>query len=134
MDKCSVDVINISVLTSKLLFRRFANHLPAKLMEHLKLFATRLNIPRLIRTCEQQQLYSELTFLYVKYDEYDNALNVMMQHGPDAWEHVRFKDVAVKCSSVDIFYKAISHYLDYHPELLSDLIKASPCQWFCFQH
>jgi hypothetical protein len=28
---------------------------PEKLMEHLKLFGNRLNIPRLIRVCDEQQ-------------------------------------------------------------------------------
>lgn len=30
------------------------------------------------------------------YDEYDNAAMVMMTHSGVAWEHVAFKDVAVK--------------------------------------
>ena len=58
-------------------------------MEHLKLFATRLNVPQLIRVCEELELWRELTFLYVAYDEYDNALGVMITHSPLAWEHVQ---------------------------------------------
>lgn len=58
-----------------------------------------------------------------RYDEFDNALEVMMAHDAAAWEHVRFKDVAVKCSTVDIFYKAIQQYFDYHPDLINDLLK-----------
>ena len=101
----------------------YANHAPAKLMEHLKLFCTRVNIPRLISICDRQMLWRELTFLYEKYDEFDNALDTMMAHDAAAWEHVRFKDVAVKCSTVDIFYKAIQHYFDMHPALVTDLLK-----------
>ena len=48
-------------------------------MEHLKLFAARLNVPQLIRVCEELELWRELTFLYVQYDEYDNALGVMVR-------------------------------------------------------
>jgi hypothetical protein len=48
-------------------------------MEHLKLFSTRLNIPRLIRVCQDHHHWKELVFLYVQYDEYDNAAVVMMQ-------------------------------------------------------
>jgi clathrin heavy chain len=33
----------------------YAKFRPDKLMEHLRLFSTRLNIPRLIRVCEEQQ-------------------------------------------------------------------------------
>jgi hypothetical protein len=70
-----------------------------------------------------QALWKELTFLYEKYDEFDNALRVMMGHDAAAWEHVRFKDVAVKCSAVDIFYTAVSHYFAFHPDLVNDLLK-----------
>ena len=76
----------------------YAKYKSEKLMEHLKLFAARLNIPRLIRVCEEQQHWKELVFLYIAYDEYDNAALVMMAHSPVAWEHVQFKDVAVKVS------------------------------------
>lgn len=62
----------------------------------------------------------------VQYDEFDNALEVMMAHDAVAWEHVRFKDVAVKCSTVDIFYKAVQHYFDHHPDLVVDLLKVLP--------
>lgn len=74
----------------------YAKYKSNKLMEHLKLFSARLNIPRLIRACEEQHHWRELVFLYVAYDEYDNAALVMMAHSPAAWEHVQFKDVAVK--------------------------------------
>lgn len=67
-----------------------------KLMEHLKLFGNRLNIPRLIRVCDEQQHWKELSLLYVAYDEYDNAAICMINHSSVAWEHVQFKDVAVK--------------------------------------
>ncbi len=96
-----------------------------KLMEHLKLFSTRINIPRLIRVCEEFHHWKELVFLYIQYDEYDNAAMVMMNHSPVAWEHVLFKDVAVKVSSVEVYYKAISFYLEEHPDLLNDLLKVS---------
>jgi clathrin heavy chain len=92
-------------------------------MEHLKLFAARLNVPQLIRVCEELELWKELTFLYVQYDEYDNALMVMVAHSPLAWEHVLFKDVAVKVKAADTLYRGISFYLEEHPDLLNDLLK-----------
>lgn len=100
----------------------YAKYKPEKLMEHLKLFATRVNIPRLIRACDDQSLWKELTFLYIQYDEYDNAAVCMMNHSPVAWEHVQFKDVAVKVSSSEVHYRAIYFYLDEHPDLLVDLL------------
>jgi clathrin heavy chain len=92
-----------------LLYSKFR---PEKLMEHLKLFAKRLNIPRLIRACEEQQHWKELTYLYVQYDEHDNAAAVMMAHSPAAWDHVTFKDVVAKASSADVYYRGMRFYLD----------------------
>lgn len=48
--------------------------MPAKhclpVMEHLKLFVSRINIPKVIRAAEKAHLWPELIFLYVKYDEF----------------------------------------------------------------
>ena len=106
----------------------YAKYKPEKLMEHLKLFATRLNIPRLIRVAEEYHHWRELTYLYIQYDEYDNAALVMIAHSPIAWEHVLFKDVAVKVSNLEVYYRAVSFYLAEHPDLLVDLLKVR-----CFQ-
>mmetsp|Transcript_17321 Transcript_17321/g.52085 ORF Transcript_17321/g.52085 Transcript_17321/m.52085 type:complete len:1674 (-) Transcript_17321:219-5240(-) len=100
----------------------YGRYRPEKLMEHLKLFTARINIPRLIRMADEQQLWKELTFLYGAYDEYDNAATCMMQHSSVAWEHVQFKDVAVKVSGTDILYRALDFYLAEHPDLLVDLL------------
>lgn len=100
----------------------YGRYRPEKLMEHLKLFSARLNIPRLIRACDEQQHWKELTYLYTQYDEFDNAATCMMAHSSVAWEHVPFKDVAVKVSNTDVHYRALQFYLDEHPELLVDLL------------
>ena len=39
-------------------------------MEHLKLFVSRINIPKVIRAAEKAHLWPELVYLYVKYDEF----------------------------------------------------------------
>lgn len=101
----------------------YARHRPDRLAEHLKLFAPRCNVPALIRVCEEVELWKELAFLYVAYDEYDNALGVMIGHPAAAWEHVGFKDVAVKVKAADTLYRGITFYLEQHPDLLVDLLK-----------
>nr|GMD74471.1 probable leucine-rich repeat receptor-like serine/threonine-protein kinase At3g14840 [Ipomoea batatas] len=47
----------------------YARYRHEKLMEHIKLFSTCLNIPKLIRACDEQQHWKELTYLYIQYDE-----------------------------------------------------------------
>jgi hypothetical protein len=44
----------------------YAKFKPEKLMEHLKLFGKRVNIPRLIRVCEEQEHWKELVYLYIQ--------------------------------------------------------------------
>ncbi|KAG8994614.1 hypothetical protein FRB94_012647 [Tulasnella sp. JGI-2019a] len=100
----------------------YCQYRPEKLMEHLKLFVSRINIPKVIRATEIAHLWPELVFLYVKYDEFDNAALAMMERSADAWEHNQFKDVIVKAANVEIYYKALSFYLLEQPMLLVDLL------------
>lgn len=62
----------------------YARYRPEKLMEHIKLFATRLNIPKLIRACDEQQHWEKPTYLYIQYDEFDNDATTIMNHSPEA--------------------------------------------------
>eukprot|EP00271_Cylindrocystis_brebissonii_P014176 TRINITY_DN35436_c0_g1_i1.p1 TRINITY_DN35436_c0_g1~~TRINITY_DN35436_c0_g1_i1.p1 ORF type:complete len:1694 (-),score=426.59 TRINITY_DN35436_c0_g1_i1:500-5581(-) len=100
----------------------YARYRPDKLMEHLKLFSTRINIPKLIRVCDEQQHWKELTYLYITYDEYDNAATTIMAHSPEAWDHSQFKDVAVKVANLELYYRSIHFYLLEHPDLINDLL------------
>ncbi|KAI9012382.1 hypothetical protein DFJ74DRAFT_710372 [Hyaloraphidium curvatum] len=102
----------------------YAKYRPERLMDHLKLYWSRVNIPKVIRTCEQAHLWPELVFLYTHYDEYDNAALTMMTHSADAWEHNPFKDVVVKVANQEIFYKALQFYVNEQPLLLTDLLSA----------
>uniref|UniRef100_A0A803KRG1 Clathrin heavy chain n=1 Tax=Chenopodium quinoa TaxID=63459 RepID=A0A803KRG1_CHEQI len=100
----------------------YARYRPEKLMEHIKLFSTRLNIPKLIRACDEQQHWKELTYLYIQYDEYDNAATTVMNHSPEAWDHMQFKDIIVKVANVEHYYKAVHFYLQEHPDLINDVL------------
>ncbi|KAK7061131.1 Clathrin heavy chain [Paramarasmius palmivorus] len=95
---------------------------PQKLMEHLKLFVARINIPKVIKATEKAHLWPELVFLYIKYDEFDNAALAMIERSPDAWEHNQFKDVIVRVANVEIYYKALTFYFQEQPTLLTDLL------------
>ena len=97
---------------------------PERVMEHLKLFWGRINIPKAIRACEAAHLWPELIFLYCHYDEWDNAALTMMEKAADAWEHHSFKDVVVKVANLEIYYRALNFYLQEQPSLLTDLLSA----------
>ncbi|GAA5870209.1 hypothetical protein JCM8547_006917 [Rhodosporidiobolus lusitaniae] len=100
----------------------YAKYKPERLMEHLKLFWSRVNIPKVLRAAEQAHLWPELVFLYVHYDEFDNAALAMMERSADAWEHNQFKEVVVKVANIEIYYKALNFYLEQQPMLLNDLL------------
>ncbi|KAI5819481.1 armadillo-type protein [Pyronema omphalodes] len=97
---------------------------PEKVMEHLKLFWGRINIPKMIRACESAHLWPELIFLYCHYDEWDNAALAMMERAADAWEHQSFKDIIVKVANLEIYYRALNFYLQEQPRMITDLLSS----------
>ncbi len=89
----------------------FSKYKQPRLMEHLRLFWQRINIPKVIRACEQAHMWKELVFLYSHYDEFDNAALTIMAHSAEAWEHSAFKDVIIKVSNLEIYYKVQFAYI-----------------------
>lgn len=102
----------------------YTKYRPERTMEHLKLFWSRVNIPKAIRACQEAHLWDELVFLYIHYDEFDNAAIIMMKHSVDAWQNATFKEVVSKVANSEIYYKALQFYLEEHPMLLNDLLSA----------
>ncbi|KAK2757809.1 clathrin heavy chain [Colletotrichum kahawae] len=97
---------------------------PERLMEHLKLFWSRMNLPKIIRACEEANLWPELVFCYYHYDEFDNAALAVIERPENSWEHQQFKEIVVKVANLEIYYRAINFYLEQHPSLLTDLLQA----------
>jgi clathrin heavy chain len=93
-----------------------------KMREHLELFWSRVNIPKVLRAAEQAHLWPELVFLYDKYEEFDNAIITMMNHPSESWKENQFKDIITKVANIELYYKALQFYLDYKPMLLNDLL------------
>jgi len=93
-----------------------------KLMEHVKLFWSRLNIPTLIGACSQNQHWPEAVFLYSHYDQHETAVEVLMQHSTQCWRHDLFKETISHVSNTEVYYRAIDFYLREHPLLLNDLL------------
>jgi len=100
----------------------YSRYKPEKLREHLELFWSRVNIPKVLRAAEQAHLWAELVFLYDKYEEFDNAALAMMAHPTEAWRESHFKDIITKVANIELYHKAIQFYLDYKPMLINDLL------------
>ncbi|XP_030624579.1 clathrin heavy chain 1 [Chanos chanos] len=100
----------------------YSKYKPQKMREHLELFWSRVNIPKVLRAAEQAHLWAELVFLYDKYEEYDNAIMTMVTHPTDAWRDASFKEIISKVANVELCYKSLQFYLEYKPLLLNDLL------------
>lgn len=75
----------------------------------------------MLRAAEQAHLWSELVFLYEKYEEFDNAVLTMMAHPTVAWRE-GFKEVVTKVANVELYYRSLQFYLDHKPMLINDLL------------
>ncbi|CAJ2652580.1 unnamed protein product [Trifolium pratense] len=106
----------------------YARYHPEKLMDHVKLFPTRLNIPQLIRTCDRQRLWKGLTYLYIQCDRFNNAATTVMNHSPEAWDHMQFKFIIANVSSVELYYMAVHFYLQEHPDIINGLLEVLACR------
>lgn len=100
----------------------YSKYSPQRVMEHLKLFWSRINIPKVLVACEQAHLYPEMIFLYCHYEEWDNAALTMIERSEVAFEHSSFKEIIVKAPNLEIYYKAINFYMNENPSLLVDLL------------
>lgn len=100
----------------------YSKYKASKMREHLELFWSRVNIPKVLRAAEQAHLWSELVFLYDKYEEYDNSALTMMAHPTEAWKESLFKEVITKVANIELYYKALQFYLDNKPLLINDLL------------
>ena len=85
---------------------------PKMLMDFIKMNVQKLNIPKLIHACERHYHWEHAVFLYMHYDEYDQAANTMMAHSPIAFAHDQFLMIMQKVSNMELYYRAVQFYLD----------------------
>lgn len=93
-----------------------------RVLAFCRMWHGRLNIPKVCRASERARLWDSLVFLYMQYNEFDNAANVMMDHSPTAFTHGEFLDVISRVGAMSVMYRSIDFYLGEQPELLDDLL------------
>lgn len=99
----------------------YSKYLPEKLMEHLKIFHNRMNVPKMLRACEKALLWDETVYLYKEDGQPDNAVKTMIEH-PIAFYHELFLDCIQKARNQEVYYRAIAFYLEQQPMLLERLL------------
>lgn len=102
----------------------YAKHKPEKLMDHCKNYMQKLNTTKLLRACQKFMLWKEAVYLYSHYNEFDQAINIMIEHSPTAFNHDTFLQLIVKVSNTELYFKSITFYLEEQPLQINELLKA----------
>ncbi|KAG7385041.1 hypothetical protein PHYPSEUDO_001977 [Phytophthora pseudosyringae] len=100
----------------------YSKYLPSKLMEHIKIFHSRMNVSKILRACEKGLHWDHAVYLYKEDGQFDNAVRTMVDH-PVAFSHDLFLDCIQKVRNQEIHYKAINFYLEQHPLELTRLLQ-----------
>jgi clathrin heavy chain len=100
----------------------YTKYMPDKLMEHIKIFHSKMNIVKLLRACERALMWTETVYLYKEDNQHDSAVRTMVEH-PVAFKHELFLECVQKVRNPEVHYKAISFYVAQHPMLLSRLLQ-----------
>lgn len=100
----------------------YSKYLPEKLMEHIKIFWSRMNVTKLLRACERALLWSEAVYLYKEDGQHDSAVRTMIDHSV-AFQHDLFLDCVQKVRNPEVQYKAITFYIQMHPLHLVRLLQ-----------
>ncbi len=100
----------------------YSKYNPEKLMEHIKIFWSRMNVPKLLRACEAALLWDETVYLYKEDGQHDSAVKVMIDHA-NAFKHDLFLDCVQKARNQEVHYKSITFYTEQHPLLLVRLLQ-----------
>jgi clathrin heavy chain len=101
----------------------YAKYMQEKLMDHCRNFYEKMNVPKIIRVCEQFYLWNEVIFLHNHYNGYDNALLAMMEHSPICFKHDLFTNTLSKVTNSSLYSEAIRFYIVEQPQLLNDMLK-----------
>jgi clathrin heavy chain len=100
----------------------YTKHVPEKVMEHCKVFFSKLNVSKVVRACERGRLWSPAVYLYMHDKQHDSAVKVMMERA-NAFENDLFLDSINKVRNAEIMYKGIQYYLNTHPKLFTRLME-----------
>jgi len=100
----------------------YTKHNPEKVMDHCKVFFSKLNVSKVVRACERARLYPSAVYLYMQDKQHDNAVKLMIDH-PTAWESDLFLDSVAKVRNGELYYKAVGYYLNFHPTLFTRLME-----------
>jgi clathrin heavy chain len=100
----------------------YTKHVPEKVMDHCKVFFSKLNVSKVVRACERARLFTPAVYLYMQNKQFDDAVKVMMERAP-AYTNDIFLECIIKVRNAEIMYKAVQFYLNVHPMEFTKLLE-----------
>jgi clathrin heavy chain len=106
----------------------YSKYRPEKLMEHIKVFWSRMNTSKMLRACENGRHWTEAVFLHTATNDYDQAVRTMIDHSPSAFKNDTFLEAIVQVRNKELHYQAITFYLEEEPAGLGRLLQVLTSQ------
>ncbi|VWU49831.1 clathrin heavy chain, putative [Hepatocystis sp. ex Piliocolobus tephrosceles] len=101
----------------------YAKYDSDKLMEFIRTYSNKINTRKLIDVCKNEYLLKEAVYLYISYDEYNLAVDTIINHSPTAYQPDIFMQVIHKVTNSDVIHKVIDFYIEENPLNLYNLLK-----------
>jgi clathrin heavy chain len=79
----------------------YAKYRPEKLMEHVKVYWSRVNVSKLLRAVEAGRHWEAAAYLYIQTGDADQGVRVMIKHSPVAYNSDKFLEIIQKVRWVE---------------------------------
>jgi clathrin heavy chain len=76
-------------------------------MNHCRTFISQLNTSKLIRYAELNHCWVEVVYLYSSTNQYDQAINIIIEHSPDAFTHEQFLNIITRVTNQKLLFRGI---------------------------
>jgi len=100
----------------------YCKYRPQKLRDFIQAQVKKLQIPRLIKVCENYKMWNEAVQLHIAYEQRDQAIRTMMEHSGVAFNFDLFAENIVKVSNENLLYDSIIFFIEEEPSLLENLL------------
>jgi len=100
----------------------YTKHVSEKVMEHCKVFFSKLNVAKVVKACERARLFDAAVYLYMTDKQFDSAVKIMMERTP-SFNNELFLDSIVKVRNSEVLYKAAAYFINSHPTKFTRLME-----------
>jgi len=102
----------------------YSKYAEEKLMDFLRANYAKMQPAKVIRCTRDNQQWKALTYLYMSGQDFDHAAEVMIEHSPDAWDHVELREALSKVLKTELLYRGVDFYLSEQPTLVNEFLQS----------